>query len=75
MFQFTRKPSSGSQNHYLAKNTGLVQRRYRRPTDVVSVMAAQYDLCGVCVVFCVSVYSIRLHSAQHTGHTGHIMPT
>ena len=40
MFRFTKKPSSGSHNQYLAKNTGLVQRRYRRSTDVVSVMAA-----------------------------------
>jgi len=30
MFQFTRKPSSGSHNQYLAKNTGLVQCSYRR---------------------------------------------
>ena len=41
MFRFTRKPSSGSHNQYLAKNTGLVQCRYRRRTDVVSVMATQ----------------------------------
>jgi hypothetical protein len=42
MFRFTRKPSSGSHNQYLAKNTGFVQCRYRRRTDVVSVMAAYY---------------------------------
>jgi hypothetical protein len=42
MFRFTRKPSSGSHNRYLAKNTGLFQCRYRRRTDVVSVMAAYY---------------------------------
>jgi hypothetical protein len=42
MFLFTRKPSSGSHKQYLAKNTGLVQCRYRRRTDVVSVMAALY---------------------------------
>jgi len=42
MFRFTRKPSSGSHNQYLAKNTGLVQCRYRRRTDVVSVMVAYY---------------------------------
>jgi len=42
MFQFIRKPSSGSHNkyEYLAKNTSLVQCRYRRRTDVVSVMVA-----------------------------------
>jgi len=40
MFQSTRKPSSGSHNQYLAKITGLVQCRYRRRTDVVSVMTA-----------------------------------
>jgi len=41
MFRFTKKPS-GSHNQYLAKNTGLVQCRYRRCTDVVSVMSAYY---------------------------------
>jgi len=44
MFRFTKKPSSGNHNWYLAKNTGLVQCRYRRRTDVVSVMAAYYAL-------------------------------
>jgi hypothetical protein len=28
MFRFTRKPSAGSHNQYLAKNTGLVQCSY-----------------------------------------------
>ena len=56
MIRFTMKPSSGSHNQYLAKITGLVQCRYRHCTDVVSVMAAYYDLCGVRVVHCVSVY-------------------
>ena len=49
MFRFTKKPSSGSNSQYLAKITSLVQCRYRRRTDV-SAMAAEYDLCGVCVV-------------------------
>ena len=40
MFRFTRKPSSGGDNQYLAKNTGLVQCSYRHHTDVVSVMVA-----------------------------------
>jgi len=48
MFRFTKKPSSGSHNQYLAKNTSLVQCKYRRRTDVVSVMVAYYDLCGLC---------------------------
>ena len=56
MFRFTRKPSSGNHNQNLAKNRGLIQCRYRRPTDVVSVMVAYYELCGLCVVHCVSVY-------------------
>jgi hypothetical protein len=30
MIRFTVKPSSGNHNQYLAKNTGLVQCRYRR---------------------------------------------
>jgi len=41
MFRFTRKPSSGSHNQFLAKNTSLVQCRYRSRTDV-SIMAAHY---------------------------------
>jgi len=41
MFRFTRKPSSGSHNHYLAKITHLVQSGYiELVQDVVSVMAA-----------------------------------
>ena len=40
MFQFTKKPSSGSHSQYLTKITSLVQCRYRRLTDVVSAMAA-----------------------------------
>ena len=52
MFPFTKKPSSGSHSQYLAKTTSLVQCRYRRRTDVVSVMAACY---GLCAVPCVSV--------------------
>jgi hypothetical protein len=37
MFRFTKKPSSGSHRQYLAKITCLVQRGYRRRTDIVSV--------------------------------------
>ena len=66
MFRFTRKPSSGSHNQYLAKNTGLVQCRYRRRTDDVSIMAAYYDMCGLCVVLCASVYC-----APYTVHNTH----
>ena len=38
-FGLQRKPSSGSHSQYLAKITSLVQCRYGRRTDVVSVMA------------------------------------
>jgi len=48
VFRFTRKPSSGSHSHYLAKITDLLQCRYRRLTDVVSVMVA-YRLYDVCI--------------------------
>jgi len=45
MFGFTRKPSSGSHNQYLAKITHLVQCGYiGLVQDVVSVMAAYYYL-------------------------------
>ena len=62
MFRFTSKPSSGSHIQYLlvAKITHLVQRGYiELVQDVVSVMAAYYDLWGVCAV--------------HTRLTGHNM--
>ena len=45
MFRFTMKQSSGSHSQYLAKITHLVQCRYvELLQDVVSVMAAYYDL-------------------------------
>jgi len=45
MFQFTRTQSSGSHSQYLAKITHLVQSGYVEIVqDVVSVMAAYYDL-------------------------------
>jgi len=38
MFRFTRKPSSGKHNQYLAKNTHLVKSRYVEAVqDVVLV--------------------------------------
>ena len=70
MFRFTRKLSSGSHNQYLAKIKHLVKSRYVEAVqDVVSVMAAYYDLWGVCTVHCVRVYiyvSIPSLSAQQT---------
>ena len=51
MFRFTRKPSSGSHSQYLAKITHLVQCGYiELEQDIVSVMAALYDPCGMCAV-------------------------
>jgi len=45
MFQFTRKPSSGSHSQYLVKITHLVQSGYvELVQDIISVMAAYYDL-------------------------------
>jgi hypothetical protein len=45
MFRFTRKPSSGSQQPVLSKNYTLGSMwLHRGRTDVVSIMAAQYDL-------------------------------
>jgi len=41
MFRFTRKPSSGNYNQYLAKTYTLVKSRYVEAVqDVVSVVAA-----------------------------------
>jgi len=57
MFRFTRKPSLASYKQYLAKITHLVQCGYvDLVQDVISVMAAYYDLCGLCTVHCVRVY-------------------
>ena len=67
MFRFTKKPSSGSHNQYLAKIIGLVQSRYRRSADVVSAMAAQYGMCGVCVVYSASVYTCDSTLEQQAG--------
>jgi hypothetical protein len=50
MFRFTRKPSSESHRQYLAKTTHLAQRGYIELVQDVSVMAAYYDLWGVCAV-------------------------
>jgi len=45
MFQFKRKPSSGSHGQYLAKITHLVQCGYVELVQhVISVMAAYYDM-------------------------------
>jgi len=45
MFQFTRKPSSGSHSQYLAKITHLVQSGYvELVQDVISVVATYCDL-------------------------------
>jgi hypothetical protein len=60
MFRFTGKPSSGSHSQYFAKIIHLVQCVYiELVQDVASVMAAYYDLCGVCAVLCVSLYSLQ----------------
>ena len=62
MFPFTKKPSLGSHSQYLAKIRSLVQCRYRRRAEVVSAMAAYYDLCGVCFVHSSSVYACTVHT-------------
>jgi len=60
MFRFTRKPSSGRHSQYLAKITHVVQCGYvELVQDVVSAMAAYYDLHGVCTVHCVRIYCMQ----------------
>ena len=54
MFQFTRKPSSGSHSQYLAKITHLVQCGYiELVQDIVSIMAVYCDcnktMCLECI--------------------------
>jgi len=60
MFRFTRKPSSGSQNQYLAKITHLVQSAYVELVQDVSVIAVYCDLQGVCNVHCVHQLEIQV---------------
>ena len=73
MFRFTKKPSSGNHSQYLAKTTSVVQCRYRRRTDGVSAMAAQYDLCGVYIVHSASVYACTVHNTHiYAVHNTHI---
>jgi len=65
MFRFTRKPSSGSHSQYLAKITRSVQCGYTEVIQTMSVLRLHNMTCEACAV--------RLHSAQYTHLTGHIM--
>jgi hypothetical protein len=62
-------------NHHQGATTSTwlkLQAWFNVDTDVWTLSVLwrhKYDLRGVCVVRC-----IRLHSAQHTRHTDHIMP-
>ena len=52
--------------------THLVQSGYvELVQDVIIVMAAYCDLCGVCAVHCVRVYCIQYTHTQCTAHTPH----
>jgi hypothetical protein len=57
MFRFTRKPSSGSHNQYLAKITGFVQCRHRRRTDV-SVLR-RHNTDNLCTTYCTETALIQ----------------
>jgi len=74
MFRFTRKPSSGSYNQYLAKIKHLVQSGYVEfVLDVFSDITAYCDLWGVCTVHWVRVYCILYTVYPHTGHSTHAL--
>ena len=62
MFRFTRKPSSGSHNQYLAKITHWFQCGYMEVLQT-SVLWLHSMTCEVCV----------LCTTQHTHLTGHTM--
>jgi len=64
MFQFTRKPSSGSHSQYLAKITHLVQSGYIELVQDVSVMAAYCDLWGMCAVHSTPQFTICSHNTD-----------
>ena len=71
MFQFTKKPSSGSQSQYLAKITSLVQL----DIDVtqMSVLWRHSISCMACVLCTMQAY---MHSSYMLAlcTTGHTMP-
>jgi len=46
MFRFTRKPSSGSYDQYLAKITHLVNSGYVYPHTVHGTHASQVTICS-----------------------------
>jgi hypothetical protein len=50
MFQFARKPSSGSHSQYLAKTTHLVQCGYTEvvQTSVLWLHSVTYEACVLC---------------------------
>jgi hypothetical protein len=50
MFRFTRKPSSGSHNQYLAKITHLVQCGYIEVVQTLSVFWLHIMTCETCVL-------------------------
>jgi hypothetical protein len=52
MFQFTRKPSSGSYSQYLAIITRLVQCEYMEvvQTSVLWLHSMTYEACVLCTV-------------------------
>jgi hypothetical protein len=50
MSRFTRKPSSGSHNQYLAKITHLVQCGYIEVAQTLSVLWLDSMTCEACVL-------------------------
>jgi hypothetical protein len=50
MFQFTRKPSSGSHSQYLAKITHLVQCGYIEVVQTLSMLWLHSMTCEACVL-------------------------
>jgi len=51
MFQFTMKPSSGSNSQYLAKSTHSVQREYMEVVQMLSVLWLHSMTCEACVLW------------------------
>ena len=69
MCRFTRKPSSGSHSQYLTKITPLVQCGYvELVQNVNSVMAAYYDLWGLCAVHHYGTFTVQTFGNTSDGH-------
>jgi len=68
MFRFTRKPSSGSHNQYLAKVTHSVQCGYMEVVQAMSVLWLHIVTCEACAVFGEVCRTAVRHTSPNRAH-------